>query len=118
VLRVPLGHDLRHRVDMVLKADCLAVTHPPYMRVVGLQLAAGFGLAAEGADHDEMIAGVDKGIWLSLKLIEVLGHRRENVVGDALGAAEGALRSPSTTRLVRFDLRVEGLQDRRNVSAV
>ena len=85
---------------MVLKADRLAVAHPPDMRVAGLQLAAGLGLAAEGADHDEVLAGVDEGIWLGLELIEVFGHRREDVVGDALGTAEGALGSASAARLV------------------
>jgi hypothetical protein len=58
---------------MVLKADRLAVAHPPDMRVAGLHLAAGLGLAAKGADHDEVLAGVDKGIWLGLELIEVSG---------------------------------------------
>ena len=71
---------------MVLKADRLAVAHPPDMRVAGLHLAAGLGRAAEVAYHDEVLAGVDKGIWLGLELIKVLGHRRKDVVGDALSA--------------------------------
>ena len=106
------------RLDMVVKADRLAVAHPPDMRVAGPELVAGLGLAAEGPDHDKVLAGVDERIRLGLELIEILGDRREDVVGDALSTTEGTLGSASAAWLVPLDLRIEGLQDCGNVSAV
>src|SRR4051794_31200131 len=103
---------------MVVKAERLAVAHPPDMGVASLQLAASLGLATKVADHNDVVARVDEGIGLGLELIEVLRDRREDIVGDALGAAKRALGSASAARLVPLDSWIESFQNCRNVRAV
>src|SRR4029079_8720287 len=77
-------------VDVVLEPHDLAVLHHVDVLEGGVELGAALRPALEAAGDDDPVSLIVEILRLGRELLEVLRHRAEHIVADALRTVEGA----------------------------